>query len=179
MEDLYNAARGLPAGERSLLLESADPQLRAKVEAMLAEDGSALDHPAWEGRASLLAPIGVGSQLGPYKIEQLIGQGGMGQVFRALDTRLDRRVAIKTSRVEFNERFNREARAIAALNHPNICSLYDVGPNYLVMELLDGEPLDVRLKKRPAGHRGDAPLRCANRRRTRRRARQGHRSPGP
>ena len=120
MEDLYNAARVLPAGERNLLLESADPQLRAKVEAMLAEDGSALDHPAWEGRASLLAPISVGSQLGPYKIEQQIGQGGMGQVFCALDTRLDRRVAIKTSRVEFNERFNREARAIAALDRKSV-----------------------------------------------------------
>ena len=73
----------------------------------------------------------------------------MGQVFRALDTRLGRHVAIKTSREEFGERFNLEARAIASLNHPNICSLYDAGPNYLVMELLEGEPLDARIKKGP------------------------------
>ena len=150
-EELYHAVCDLSATERRLLLEKVDPNLRGEVEAMLAADATKLDHPPWEGAATLLAPATVtpGSQLGPYKIEQQIGQGGMGQVFRALDTRLGRHVAIKTSRQEFSERFNREARAIASLNHPNICSLYDAGPNYLVMELLEGESLDARIKKGP------------------------------
>ncbi len=84
-------------------------------------------------------PFSAGDKLGPYEIVSPIGKGGMGEVYRATDTRLDRDVAIKTSRQQFNERFEREARAIAALNHPNICQIYDVGPNYLVMELVEGE----------------------------------------
>jgi WD40 repeat protein len=83
----------------------------------------------------------AGDKLGPYEILSPIGSGGMGDVWKARDTRLDRTVAIKTSKVEFNERFEREARAVAALNHPHICQLYDVGPNYLVMELVEGSPL--------------------------------------
>ena len=70
----------------------------------------------------------------------------MGQVYRARDTRLGRDVAIKTAKQQFSERFEREARAIAALNHPNICTLFDVGPNYLVMELVDGPTLGERIK---------------------------------
>ncbi len=73
----------------------------------------------------------------------------MGEVFRAVDTRLDRPVAIKIMREQFSERFGREARAIAALNQSNICTLYDVGPNYLVMELVEGETLAARLKRGP------------------------------
>ena len=65
----------------------------------------------------------------------------MGEVFKARDTRLDRVVAIKISKSDFNERFEREARAIAQLNHPHICQIYDVGPNYLVMEFIEGLPL--------------------------------------
>src|SRR5690242_12953732 len=83
----------------------------------------------------------VGGRLGPYGILSLIGKGGMGEVYKAHDPRLNRDVAIKVSAAQFSERFEREARSIAALNHPNICHLYDVGPNYLVMELVDGEPL--------------------------------------
>ena len=82
-----------------------------------------------------------GTSLGPYEIIALIGAGGMGQVYKARDTRLDRTVAIKIVSEGFTERFEREARAVAAFNHPNICQLYDVGPNYLVMELIDGEPV--------------------------------------
>jgi serine/threonine protein kinase len=85
--------------------------------------------------------LSAGDKLGPYEILSPIGSGGMGDVWKARDTRLDRTVAIKTSKVEFNERFEREARAVAALNHPHICQLYDVGPNYLVMELVEGSPL--------------------------------------
>ena len=82
-----------------------------------------------------------GTKLGPYEILGPIGAGGMGEVYKARDTRLGRDVAIKISAEQFSERFEREARSIAALNHPNICHLYDVGPNYLVMELIEGEPL--------------------------------------
>ena len=86
----------------------------------------------------LLAP---GDKLGPFQILAHIGEGGMGEVWKARDTRLDRTVALKVSKADFNERFEREARAVAALNHPNICTLHDVGPNYLVMEYLEGETL--------------------------------------
>ena len=83
----------------------------------------------------------TGEHAGPYLIEAAIGEGGMGAVYRARDTRLDRTVALKVSKAAFTERFEREARAVAALNHPNICILHAVGPNYLVMELLDGGSL--------------------------------------
>jgi serine/threonine protein kinase len=83
----------------------------------------------------------AGSKLGPYEILAPIGAGGMGQVWKARDTRLDRVVAIKISEEQFSERFEREARVVAALNHPHICTLFDVGPNYLVMEYVDGRPL--------------------------------------
>jgi eukaryotic-like serine/threonine-protein kinase len=85
--------------------------------------------------------LSVGDKLGPYEILAPLGKGGMGEVYCATDTRLGRPVAIKVSAREFNDRFEREARAISALNHPNICTLYDVGPNYLVMELVEGELL--------------------------------------
>src|ERR1700722_8762066 len=77
-------------------------------------------------------PRSPGDKLGPYEILSPLGEGGMGQVWKARDTRLNRFVAIKTSHQRFSERFEREAQAIAALNHPHICSLYDVGPDYLV-----------------------------------------------
>src|SRR6185295_14832464 len=80
-----------------------------------------------------------GTQLGPYEVLESIGVGGMGEVYRGRDTRLGRAVAIKVANERFTDRFEQEARAVAALNHPNICTLYDVGPNYLVMELVDGE----------------------------------------
>src|SRR6185503_7152509 len=86
-------------------------------------------------------PLSAGEKLGPYEVLAPIGAGGMGDVYKARDTRLDRIVAIKISKTEFSERFEREARAVAALNHSNICTLYDVGPNYLVMEYIEGAPL--------------------------------------
>jgi len=85
--------------------------------------------------------LSVGDKLGPYEILAPIGVGGMGEVYRARDPRLDRDVAIKVSVAQFSERFEREAKAIAALNHPNICQIYDVGPNYLVMEFVEGSPI--------------------------------------
>jgi eukaryotic-like serine/threonine-protein kinase len=86
-------------------------------------------------------PLSVGDKLGPYQILAPLGAGGMGEVYKARDTRLDRVVAIKVSKTEFSERFEREARAVAAVNHPHICQLYDVGPNYLVMEYIEGTPM--------------------------------------
>ncbi len=169
VEELYWAVRALPPSERTALLQRADPELRATVASILAqegvlekgdahqEEGAFLDRPVWEGRESLLKPTGdgatgittadstalviPGTQLGPYKIEGSLGKGGMGQVFRARDTRLGREVAIKVCNARFSDRFEREARAISALNHPHICTLHDVGPNYLVMELIEGTPL--------------------------------------
>ena len=86
-------------------------------------------------------PLASGDKLGPYEILARLGAGGMGEVWKARDTRLDRIVAIKIAQGNFDERFEREARAIAALNHPNICQLYDIGPNYLVMEFVEGSPI--------------------------------------
>src|SRR5450756_405910 len=92
-------------------------------------------------------PLQSGAKLGHYEILAPIGAGGMGEVYRARDPRLNRDVAIKVSAAQFSERFEREAKAIAALNHPNICALYDVGPNYLVMELIEGPTLAERIKE--------------------------------
>jgi len=94
-------------------------------------------------------PLSVGTRLGPYEVLALIGAGGMGEVYKARDTRLNREVAIKVSGERFSDRFEREAHSIAALNHPNICTLYDVGPNYLVMELVGGPTLADRIKEGP------------------------------
>src|ERR671930_1962010 len=90
-----------------------------------------------------------GTKLGPYEVVALVGAGGMGEVYRAHDSRLGRDVAIKFSAERFSERFEREARAVAALNHPNVCTLFDVGPNYLVMELVDGPTLADCISKGP------------------------------
>src|SRR5271170_6975336 len=86
-------------------------------------------------------PLNPGDKLGPYQILAPIGAGGMGEVYRANDPRLNRDVAIKVSASQFSERFEREAKAIASLNHPHICQIYDVGANYLVMEFIEGTPL--------------------------------------
>src|SRR5881397_1724915 len=99
--------------------------------------------------------IATGTRLGPYEIVAPIGAGGMGEVYRARDTRLDRAVAVKILPAEFAQnaqlklRFEREAKTISQLSHPNICTLYDVGDNYIVMELLDGESLADRIAKGP------------------------------
>ena len=92
--------------------------------------------------------LAIGSRVGPYHITAEIGAGGMGVVYRAHDSRLGRDVAVKVSAERFSERFEREARAVAALNHPNICTLHDVGPDYLVMELVEGETLADVLAQR-------------------------------
>jgi eukaryotic-like serine/threonine-protein kinase len=88
-----------------------------------------------------IMPLSIGDTLGPYEILSQIGAGGMGVVYKARDTRLDRIVALKVSTEEYSERFGREARAVAALNHPNICQIYDVGPDFIVLEFVNGHPL--------------------------------------
>ena len=105
--------------------------------------------PSTFSRTRRPSSLAAGARLGPYRIEHKLGEGGMGEVFRAVDTRLGRAVAIKITHEQFSARFEREARAIASLNHPNICTLHDVGPNYLVMELVEGETLAARLKSGP------------------------------
>jgi Tol biopolymer transport system component len=175
VEELYHAARDLPVPSRSALLERADPELRAAVASLLAREDTAesngaafLERPAWEGHASLLKHVSPpireslktetliadGRQLGPYRIEQKIGEGGMGEVFRAVDTRLNRTVAVKVSFVKFNDRFQREARVIASLNHPHIAALFDIGTlpsglGYLVLEYVEGLTLADLIKKGP------------------------------
>jgi serine/threonine protein kinase len=97
--------------------------------------------------------VAAKTRLGPYEVIALLGSGGMGEVYEARDTRLDRTVAIKICKDRFTERFEREARAISSLNHQHICALYDIGREdsveYLVMEYLEGETLEARLRKRP------------------------------
>ena len=150
VEKLYHAALEREPAERMAFLNytCTDEQLRREVESLLEhqqEGDQLLENPPWQSRPAL----SIGMRLGPYEIVSAIGAGGMGEVYQALDTRLDRKVAIKVSAKQFSERFEREARAIAALNHPHVCTLHDVGPNYLVMELLEGETLAARLHKGP------------------------------
>ena len=115
-----------------------------------------------------------GDKLGPYELVSALGAGGMGEVWKARDTRLDRFVAIKVSKESFNDRFLQEARTIAKLDHPHICRLYDVGPNYLVMELLDGKPLSGPLPLPDCPNVCDRDLQCVVRSASRR-----HHSPRP
>ncbi len=92
--------------------------------------------PVWEAVVDFAegsSGLTAGTRLGPYEIVGPLGEGGMGKVYRGLDTRLDRPVAIKISAAQFSARFESEARAISALNHPNVCTLYDVGSNFLVI----------------------------------------------
>jgi serine/threonine protein kinase/Tol biopolymer transport system component len=154
IEELYHLARERTPGERETFLKEVcanDAELRRDVLALLAQDSGAgpMERPAMEVAASLLNDTQwtAGTKVGPYQIVSRVGQGGMGDVFRARDTRLGRNVAIKTAHAEFTSRFQREALAISALNHPHICTLYDVGSNYLVMELVEGETLTRHLDK--------------------------------
>src|SRR5271156_4541263 len=152
IEDLYHAAQKSGPKERTALLECTDPDVRSRVERMLALEstGEMLDRPADVFPAfSTPAELSPGAQLGPYKIESSIGAGGMGTVYRALDTRLGRVVAIKIAAERCSERFQLEAQAIATLNHPHVCTLYDVGPNYMVMELIEGSTLAAEIKQGP------------------------------
>jgi serine/threonine protein kinase/Tol biopolymer transport system component len=131
VEQLYHSALEHEGSARDAFLREAcrdDEELRREVRSLLDQPESGLlNHPL---------------KLGPYQIVGVLGAGGMGTVYQARDTRLDRIVAIKFSEAQFSDRFEREARMVAALSHPHICTLYDVGPNYLVMEYVEGAPLE-------------------------------------
>jgi eukaryotic-like serine/threonine-protein kinase len=162
LERLYYAALERPGDERGKFLARAcegDAELRVELESLLAqglETNSLLDSPAWAGAASLLdgkdvPRLETGTQLGPYRIDRRIGAGGMGEVYRARDTRLGRDVALKVLPAQVandparRDRFEFEAHAVAALNHPNIVAIFDVGNesgvSYMVTELVDGDSL--------------------------------------
>jgi len=151
IEQVYHAALERDPQERAAYLAEAcrsDTDLRKEVESLLAQDVSSPEHvfnrsavPPTSISPSAIGRFEIGARIGPYEIESPLGAGGMGEVWRARDTRLHRPVAIKISKTGFSRRFELEARAVAALNHPHICTLYDVGPNYLVMEFVNGKPL--------------------------------------
>ncbi len=151
IEELYHSAREASSDERAALLDQADPELRREVESLLSRENDRLileRSVQFHGDPATLA-LHPGVRLGPYQVESKLGEGGMGEVFRAINTRRGRSVAIKFAHERFSARFDREARAISSLNHPNICTLYDIGPNYLVMELLEGDTIAARLKNGP------------------------------
>ena len=168
IEDLYHSARECEPGKRSTFLSGAcrgDAELRREVESLLAQDPARegmLDRPA----AALLEDskvmmLAAGSRLGPYQIEARIGAGGMGEVYRARDSKLGREVAIKVLPEAFAHdaerlsRFQREAKMLASLNHPNIATIHGLeqsdGVYGLVMELVSGETLAERVKAGPLG----------------------------
>ncbi|MGA3204516.1 MAG: protein kinase, partial [Bryobacteraceae bacterium] len=127
-----------------------DGEIRRYVKSLLAQEAcdGLMEQPAKTfAKDAPVTEVIAGRRVGPYQLEALLGAGGMGEVFRALDTRLDRKVAIKICPEKFSGWFEREARAIASLNHPHICTIHDIGPNYLVMELVEGETLGSRLSK--------------------------------
>jgi serine/threonine protein kinase len=151
IEELYHSAMERAPGEREAFLKEActsDPELLQAVSSLVLQDpsGDPIERPVLQIAASLLSDLPAahwapGILVGPYEIVSRLGEGGMGEVYKARDTRLGREVAIKTAHEEFSGRFQREARAISSLNHPNICTLHDIGPNYLVMELVQGANL--------------------------------------
>jgi serine/threonine protein kinase/Tol biopolymer transport system component len=158
--EIFHQAIGRAAPEREAYLAKAcqaDPSMRPEVEAMIAahEDDATFGDSLVGAAAS--PELGAGTLLGAYRIESLIGAGGMGEVYRARDTRLDRIVAIKIlppqlrQSPELQARFEREARLVSQLAHPNICMLHDVGRqdtvDFLVMEYVEGESLAARLEK--------------------------------
>ncbi len=162
IEELYHTALEREPAARAALLAAAEPSIRREVEKLLAQESAdgVLDSPAAEAARELgLISLAPGTELGPYRIEARIGAGGMGEVFRAADTRLHRTVAIKillrdqVADPARKRRFLQEARAVSALNHPHICALYDIGSqdgiDFLVLEWLEGETLEARLRKGP------------------------------
>lgn len=151
IELLYHAAleRDPPVREQYLAEAcGADDDLRKEVDSLLAKDPSSPDLVFNRAPVSAIGHLAAGAQLGPYVIESRLGAGGMAEVWKARDTRLGRLVALKISKTDFSRRFELEARAVAALNHPHICTLYDVGPNYLVMECINGKPLQALIPRK-------------------------------
>jgi len=155
---IFHATRERDPSHREAFLAEAcggDDALRQEVEAMLAGDTDA----SWPGKTSPLQSLDPGTQFGPYRIERLLGRGGMGEVYRARDTTLGRDVAIKVLPTAWLaepgrlERFQREARVLAALNHPNIAAIYGIeqvdGLYGLVLELVEGPTLADQIARGP------------------------------
>ncbi len=164
IEEVYHAVLEQEPGTQEQYLAQAcrgDDELRRKVQALLVHDSTPgfFEQSPLEIAAVLMGDasaqkLAAGTQLGPYRIERLLGRGGMGEVYKARDGRLGRSVAIKVAHERFSSRFEREAKAISALNHPHICTLYDVGAlpdgdTFLVMEFVEGETLTERLRRGP------------------------------
>jgi Tol biopolymer transport system component/tRNA A-37 threonylcarbamoyl transferase component Bud32 len=163
IKEIFGTALELPDGERAEFLKQAcgpDPALREEIERLLDAEREPLENPML-GALERLAPVDLarGEMLGPYRVETKIGQGGMGVVYRAWDTRLDRRIALKVLRPEqvndpvHRQRLVREARAASALIHPNIVTVHDIGSDrnidFIAMEHVEGRPLDELIP--PAG----------------------------
>jgi serine/threonine protein kinase len=167
VEELYHSALGVSAERRAAFLEDkagGDSVLRREVESLLAQHNSkdsVFDSPAWtdsgpndKPASRTQALLDAGAVVGPYRIAGLLGEGGMGQVYRAHDSRLQRSVAIKVLLPGQDvRRFEREARAVAALSHPNVVPIFDVGHesgvDYLVEELVEGESLRELRRRGP------------------------------
>jgi Tol biopolymer transport system component/predicted Ser/Thr protein kinase len=149
IEEIFHKALQRDPVQRDAYLRQAcgsDSALRHEIANLLAHHEQDTGSEPWAAAAAaqlIAAPVTLqpGHLLGRYRIESFVAAGGMGQIYRATDTSLNREIAIKVCAERFSERFEREARVIASLNHPYICRLYDVGPNYLVMEFIDGQPL--------------------------------------
>jgi serine/threonine protein kinase len=158
IEKLYESVVERSPAERAALLAQADPEIRGEVEALLVQpsSGALLDQPAADllGESSVIQ-LPAGTQVGHYQILAMLGRGGMGVVYRAKDTKLGREVAIKVLPDSLAQdpdrlaRFNREAKVLASLNHPNIGQIYGVESQALVMELVEGETLASLIKSGP------------------------------
>ncbi len=149
VEELCDAARAQPSANRGAFLDRAcrgDASLRKEIESLLV-------HAPANGPISETLTAGAllveGAKLGHYRVEARLGAGGMGVVYRGVDTRLNRAVAIKVCAAQFTLRFRREAQVLSTLNHPHICTLFDVGADFLVMELIEGETMHARLRRGP------------------------------
>ncbi len=167
IEELYHQALAKPKGERAAFLAEAcgaDEALHRELQSMLQaleKAGGFMELPALEHAARLAGQAGsqllAGHQLGPYRIGPLLGRGGMGEVYKAVDTRLDRPVALKLLPAEVAgnperlRRFTREAKAASILNHPNIATIHEIGEaegwHYIAMEYVEGETLEARIRK--------------------------------
>jgi eukaryotic-like serine/threonine-protein kinase len=157
LEEIYHAAHTRDSAERAAYVAEAcghDEDLRLQIESLLIHGAalSKLESKIVPGAAP--TPLTAGAMIGPYCIKERLDVGGMGVVYRALDTRLGREVAIKIGLAQFSDRFHREARMVAALNHSNVCTLHDIGstpeiPGYLVMEFVEGPTLARKLESGP------------------------------